>query len=223
MDTRVTFNNIDTLEDWTKHKGATSDGEDPHLENKAVEIDLKHAQPSDIGDFKLRIAKEMSAFANTDSGILAIGISDNLQVSNKTSNLIDWLDKNIRDLLEPQLAGIDFKVCKDDNDGEFVLVHIPKGRVIPYRVGSVKSCSKEKRSLREYFQRIGTNSVPIPMPIVRSLYLSNERSLDIETFVEPTRVYQDNNGDSEEPYIELGLIVKPDQIRLVNEYYLNHL
>ena len=219
MDTRAIFNNIETLEGWARHKGATADGEDSHLENKAVEIDLQHAQPSEVGDFKLRIAKEMSAFANTDSGILAIGISDSLKVSNKTPNLIDWLDKNIRDLLEPQLAAIDFKVCKADNDDEFVLVYIPKGKVIPYRVGSVKSCTREKRNLREYFQRIGTNSVPIPMPIVRSLYLSNERSLDIETYVEPTQVYQDNGGD-EEPYIELGLIVKPDQIRLVNEYYL---
>src|SRR5690606_22597865 len=126
--------------------------------------------------------------ANTDSGIIAVGIGDNLAVVNRTSGLVDWLDKNIRDLLEPHLAGISIKECQDSNGNVFALMYVPKGRVMPYRVGSVKSCSKEKKNLREYFQRIGTNSVPIPMPIVRSLYLSNERSLDITVHVEPTQV-----------------------------------
>src|SRR5690606_26457088 len=126
-----------------------------YLENKSVDIDLYKAQPSDIGDFKLRLAKEMSAFANTDSGIIAVGIGDNLAVVNRTSGLVDWLDKNIRDLLEPHLAGISIKECQDSNGNVFALMYVPKGRVMPYRVGSVKSCSKEKKNLREYFQRIG--------------------------------------------------------------------
>jgi len=217
MDTKAIYANVNSYEDWLTYKTDTSDGESSYLENKSVDIDLHKAQPSDIGDFKLRLAKEMSAFANTDSGIIAVGIGDNLAVVNRTSGLVDWLDKNIRDLIEPHLAGISIKECKDSNGNVFALMYVPKGRVMPYRVGSVKSCSKEKKSLREYFQRIGTNSVPIPMPIVRSLYLSNERSLDITVHVEPTQVTQHVDvGD----FVELGIRVSPDQSRLINEYYL---
>lgn len=218
MDTRKIFDDVKNLKDWTSHSSGTTDGESPYIENKAVNIDLHTAKPSDIGDFKLRIAKEMSAFVNTDSGIIALGIDTNLKVSNKTANLEDWLDKNIRDMVEPQIAGIDFKTCTDTSGKIFVLLYVPKGNVIPYRVSSVKSCEREKKNLREYFQRIGTNSVPIPMPIVRSLYLSNERSVDISAQLKPISVHL---GDSkEQPYIELGIEVKPDQTRLINEYYL---
>jgi len=218
MDARKIFSSVNNLEDWSSYSSSTADGESPYLENKEVDIDLYKAKPSEIGDFKLRIAKEMSAFANTDSGIIALGIDSNLHVSNKTARLEDWLDKNIRDMIEPQLAGVDFKTCTDAAGKEFVLVYVPKGNVIPYRVSSVKSCEREKKNLREYFQRIGTNSVPIPMPIVRSLYLSNERSVDISAYIKPIAVHL---GDSEDlPYIELGIEVRPDQSRLINEYYL---
>lgn len=218
MDTRAVFNSVNSLEDWVSHSSDTADGESPYIENKEVDIDLRTSKPSEIGDFKLRIAKEMSAFANTDSGVIALGINNDLQVGNKTTRLEDWLDKNIRDMIEPQLAGIDFKTCMDTYGKEFVLVYIPKGNVIPYRVSSVKSCEKEKKNLREYFQRIGTSSVPIPIPIVRSLYLSNERSVDITSYVMPIAVHL---GDGEEQsYIELGIEVNPDQSRLINEYYL---
>lgn len=218
MDIKTIFSSTNKLEDWTSHASGTADGESSHFENKEVDIDLHKAKPSEIGDFKLRIAKEMSAFANTDSGIIALGIDSSLQVGNKTANLEDWLDKNIRDMIEPQLAGIDFKTCTDSTGNEFVLVYIPKGNVMPYRVSSVKSCEREKKNLREYFQRIGTNSVPIPMPIVRSLYLSNERAVDVLAYVKPIGVYLGNH--EEQPYIELGIEVKPDQSRLINEYYL---
>ena len=218
MDTRKIFDAVSNLNDWSSYGSSTQDGESPYIENKAVDIDLHKAKPSEVGDFKLRIAKEMSAFANTDSGIIALGVDTNLQISNQTANLEDWLDKNIRDMLEPQLSGIDFKTCADQGGNEFVLVYIPKGNVMPYRVSSVKSCEKEKKNLREYFQRIGTNSVPIPMPIVRSLYLSNARAVDISAHVKPISVHLGNN--EEQPYIELGIEIKPDESRLINEYYL---
>lgn len=212
------FDDVKTLDDWTALGGATIDGESSYFENKEVGIDLNSTSPSTVGDFKLRIAKEMSAFANTDSGIIAVGVDSSLKVNNQTTSLEDWLDKNIRDMLEPQLSGISLKTCTDSKGKEFILMYVPKGNVIPYRTGSVKSCEKEKKALREYFQRIGTNSVPIPMPIVRSLYLSNERSIDAAAYVKPVMVHP---GDyDKQPYIEMGIVIKPDQTRLINEYYL---
>lgn len=218
MDVKAIFSSVKTLDDWVAQAGSTADGESSYLENKEVELDLYKSKPSEVGDFKLRIAKEMSAFANTDSGIIALGVNTSLQVSNATANLEDWLDKNIRDMIEPQLAGIALKTCVNTVGEKFVLLYVPKGNVMPYRVSSVKSCEKEKKNLREYFQRIGTNSVPIPMPIVRSLYLSNERSVNISAHIKPTEIHLDD-GD-ELPYIELGVEILPDQSRLINEYYL---
>jgi len=90
MDARKIFSSVNNLEDWSSYSSSTADGESPYLENKEVDIDLYKAKPSEIGDFKLRIAKEMSAFANTDSGIIALGIDSNLHVSNKTARLEDW-------------------------------------------------------------------------------------------------------------------------------------
>lgn len=218
MDSKKIFDETKSLEDWISYSSSTKDGENAYCENKEVGIDLNETNPSTVGDFKLRTAKEMSAFANTDSGVIALGVDSELEVKNNTLNLEDWLDKNIKDMLEPQLSGIALKTCTDADGKEFVLMYIPKGNVIPYRVGTVKSCEKEKKNLREYFQRIGTNSVPIPVPIVRSLYLSNERATDILAYVKPTAVH---TGDSDErPYIELGIVIKPDQTRLINEYYL---
>ncbi|CAN5178606.1 hypothetical protein BH11PAT4_BH11PAT4_3310 [soil metagenome] len=218
MDAKEIFDSVRTLEDWVECSSATQDGESSYLENKEVKIDLYASTPSVVGDFKLGIAKEMSAFANTDSGIMAIGIDTDLKVNNNTAHLEDWLDKNIRDMLEPQLSGISLKTCLDSKGREFVLMRVPKGNVIPYRTSPVKSCEMEKKNMREYFQRIGTNSVPIPMPIVRSLYLSNERSTDMLARVKPVAVHL---GSSEErPYFELGIEIKPDQTRLINEYFL---
>ena len=218
MDIKKIYDGVRTLDNWISYSSATKDGENSYFENKELGVDLNATNPSVIGDFKLRIAKEMSAFANTDSGIIAIGINSELKVKNMTTHLEDWLDKNIKDMLEPQLSGIALKTCTDLSGKEFILMYIPKGNVIPYRVSSVKSCEKEKKNLREYFQRIGTNSVPIPIPIVRSLYLSNERAIDLSAYVKPVFVHLGDN--EEEPYIELGIVVKPDQMRLINEYYL---
>ncbi|CAN5667037.1 hypothetical protein BH23PAT1_BH23PAT1_0050 [soil metagenome] len=218
MNIKNIYDEVQTLDDWTTYSGASKDGESSHLENKEVSIKLNSATPSTVGDFKLRIAKEMSAFANTDSGIIAVGIDSSLKVNNQTTHLEDWLDKNIRDMLEPQLSGIALKTCTDSTSKEFILMYVPKGNVIPYRTSPVKSCEKEKKTMREYFQRIGTNSVPIPMPIVRSLYLSNERSTDVLARVKPIAVHTGNH--EEQPYIELGIEIKPDQTRLINEYYL---
>ncbi len=218
MNIKNIYDEIKTLEDWTIQCGATEDGESSYFENKEVGIDLNKTNPSVVGDFKLRVAKEMSAFANTDSGIIALGVDSSLNVNNLTAHLEDWLDKNIRDMLEPQLSGIAFKTCTDSDGKELVLMYIPKGNVIPYRTGSVKSCDKGKKYMREYFQRIGTNSVAIPIPIVRSLYLSNERSTDVLARVKPVAVHLGDN--EEQPYIELGIEIKPDQTRLINEYYL---
>lgn len=66
----------------------TEDGEWSHLELKAVMDDLATTKKSQMGDFKLRIGKEMSAFSNTDAGVIAIGMSKERKVVNAASNLL---------------------------------------------------------------------------------------------------------------------------------------
>lgn len=211
------YNSTTTLDDWLAIRAESSDGEDWMIENKSVPIDLWSAQPSDVGDFKLLIAKEICAFANTNDGLIALGIGNGL-VENNTQSLEDWLDKNCSDLIEPELSGVRLKTCQDSEARKFVLMYIPKGRTIPYRVKATPSFSKNKKMVREYYQRIGTSSKPIPFPIVRALYASNERTINVSACVKPVSIF--NGSDIKQPYIELGIEITPDETRLINEYYL---
>lgn len=199
----------------------TDDGESHNVEFKQVRLDLNSAKKLDVGDFKLDIAKEMSAFANTDAGVIVLGYDGKeKKVVNSTDKLEDWIDKNIPDMLEPRLSGFSMKTIGDKE--KIVILHIPKGKSIPYRVASVGSSSKNKSYIREYYQRIGTNSKPIPEAIVRTMYRSTDSAIDIEIFPKllekQARVH--NNSDVGRGSIKLGLYAQPDATRLIEKYYL---
>ena len=216
------FNKIEDISDIQAVSSDTEDGESHYVEFKQVRLDLYVANKADVGDFKLDIAKEVSAFANTDSGVIILGYDGEAKkVINNTANLQDWVDKNLADMLEPRLSGVMTKTVGSKD--KVVVMYSPKGRAIPYRVASVGSCSPKRRAnLREYYQRIGTNSVPIPEPIVRTMYRSSDSALDIEIFPKiieaKDHVHESEGGRG---FLRLGLFVKPDSTRLIEKYYLS--
>lgn len=126
---------------------------------------------------------------------------------------MDGLIIIILHIVEPQLSGIKLKRCGSPEDGDFVLVYVPKGSVIPYRAAAPAKYDRKKDLVREYYKRIGTHSERIPAPIVRSLYLSNDRATDISV---NTVLLEVNRRRS----IKLGVEVNPDPTRLTTEYYL---
>lgn len=215
------YNRVTTLSDIESILSDTDDGESHNVEFKQVRFDLNSAKKSDIGDFKLDIAKEMSAFANTDAGIIILGYDGKERKAvNSTADLQNWIDRNIADMLEPKLSGIMVKTIGDDE--RVVVLHIPKGKSIPYRVASVGSSASNKSYIREYYQRIGTNSIPIPEAIVRTMYRSSDSVLDIEIFPKIIEA-KDHIHESKEGrgFIRIGLFVKPDSTRLIEKYYLS--
>lgn len=64
----------------------------------------------------------------------------------------------MRHMLEPQLSSIITKTYVDKTGGEFVLIYVPKGNVMPYRVVAPSKYELKKDIAREYYQRIGTHS-----------------------------------------------------------------
>lgn len=215
------YNNVADISDIESILSDTDDGESHNVEFKQVRLNLATAKKADVGDFKLDIAKEMSAFANTDAGIIILGYDGkDRKIVNATKNLQNWVDKSVADMLEPKLSGVMIKTIGDTE--KVVVVYIPKGRSIPYRVASVGSSSSNKSYMREYYQRIGTNSIPIPEAIVRTIYRSSDSALDIEIFPEIIEAKEHvHESDTGRGFIRIGLFVKPDATRLIEKYYLS--
>ena len=214
------FNQINSLSDLNNFLTLNGITEDYQIELKSVTLDLNSEKPSKIGDFKLVLAKEMSAFANTDSGIIAIGYDEKNQgILNNTDNLQEWLDKNIRHMLEPQLPGIALKTCPGQQDKYFVLMYVPKGASIPYRTAAPKAYELKKDNAREYFQRIGTHSEKISIPIVRSLYLSNDRATRFSA--RSKLIGLDWSSKDETGSISFAVEIQPDPTKLITQYYLD--
>lgn len=216
MDLITIYKDINTLADLVDK---TNGYESAHIELKAVLENLIESKPAVIGDFKLRIAKEMCAFANTDGGIIAIGIDETTkQVNNNTKDILNWFDDNIRHMLEPKLSGVIMKSCSDELGNEFLLMYVPKGRSLPYRTSTPKAYEKKKDIAREYYQRIGTHSERIETPIVRSLYLSRDRVTRIEATAK--LITLDRPPDTTVRKITFGVEITPDPTKLIVDYYL---
>lgn len=226
MDISKVYNSIDCLNDVRKYVFNLSDGEACFLELKEVSCDIcnqKNRQAS--ADFKLDIAKEVSAFSNTAGGIVAVGIrniGEGIVVANEANNLYGWIDKNVSSFIEPINRKIEFKLC-DDDEGQFVVMLVPSGCDIPYRVSSVKHADGVKRKdvIRQYYQRIGTNSVPIPEPIVRYMYKSTLRQIHFEAYSDIKYIGKSDDGLRD--VINICQLAKPDEVRFIDgwSYYVD--
>ena len=75
MDIKDIFNKIEKIEDIKKYMSDIEDGETSYLEFKGVYYNLlDKSKKKESARFRLTIAKEICAFANTDGGILIIGV-----------------------------------------------------------------------------------------------------------------------------------------------------
>ena len=229
MDAKDFFRKINTIEDVEKIISNTEDGENDWLEFKGVHNKLKGSK-KESAQARVLFAKEICAFANTDGGILIIGVEKNdsgLEVLNHEDNLEDWFDANSVNMLEPKLHGFSVKSIDANGKGNNpIAVYIPKSDLSPHRVknnykhlnGEGKDKDKYKEIPGEYFVRRGTKSERLEENLVRAMYLSGGRypSFRITPIVKYAFI-----GREVKSNIKVGLKISPDKYKFIKDYYLD--
>lgn len=229
MDAKEFFRKINTIEDVEKIISNTEDGENDWLEFKSVPDKLKGSK-KESAKARVLFAKEICAFANTDGGILIIGVKKNdsgLEVLNHEDNLEDWFDANSVNMLEPKLHGFSVKSIDANGKGnDPIAVYIPKSNLSPHRVKSNynhlndegKGKDKYKEIAGEYFVRRGTKSEKLGENLVRAMYLSGGRypSFKVTPIVKYAFI-----GREVKSNIKVGLKISPDKYKFIKDYYLD--
>nr|DAV82821.1 MAG TPA: putative DNA-binding domain protein [Caudoviricetes sp.] len=229
MDTKDFFRKINTIEDVEKIISNTEDGENDWLEFKSVHKELKGSK-KESAKARVLFAKEICAFANTDGGILIIGVKKNdsgLEVLNCEDNLEDWFDANSVNMLEPKLHGFSVKSIDAKGKGNNpIAVYVPKSDLSPHRVKNNynnlndegKGKNKYKEIPGEYFVRRGTKSEKLGENLVRVMYLSGGRypSFKITPIVKYTFI-----GEDARSAVKVGLKISPDKYKFIKDYYLD--
>nr|DAM56775.1 MAG TPA: putative DNA-binding domain protein [Caudoviricetes sp.] len=229
MDAKDFFRKINTIEDVEKIISNTEDGENDWLEFKSVHKELKGSK-KESARARVLFAKEICAFANTDGGILIIGVKKNdsgLEVLNYEDNLEDWFDANSVNMLEPKLHGFSVKSIDSNGKGNNpIAVYVPKSNLSPHRVKSNynhlndegKGKDKYKEIPGEYFVRRGTKSEKLEENLVRAMYLSGGRYPSFK--VTPIVKYA-FMGEKAKSTIKVELKISPDKYKFIKDYYLD--
>ena len=217
------YHDISTVDDINKYLSNTDDGESGIIEFKAVDRLSDEKDKSKKANFRAKIAKEMCAFANSEGGILVVGVKvENGKVvpSCKEPNLEDFLEKQkIGTYLEPSLKGLNFKsLGVEDGSNKPVIIMIPKSDFLPHRTINNYSGvdGKNKDIVGEYFVREGSDSHKLPEQLVRAMYLSLGRAPRFE-IVPVIKFIKDHNRK----VIDIQALVYPDKYKFIDKYYFS--
>lgn len=230
MDIKDIFNKIEKIEDIKKYMSDIEDGETSYLEFKGVHDNLlDKSKKKESARFRLTIAKEICAFANTDGGILIIGVDkregEGLELRNECGNMESWADKNLTDLLEPRLHGFSVKPIEADNKNRPIAIYVPQSKMAPHRVRNnyPKVLKGEKEIIdipAEYFVRRGTKSEKLEENLVRAMYLSSGRVTDFRVVPVVDRKNMPKEYCEIDPQvITIRAKVFPDRYKFIKDYF----
>lgn len=231
MDIKDIFNKIEKIEDIKKYMSDIEDGETSYLEFKGVHDNLlDKSKKKESAKFRLTIAKEICAFANTDGGILIIGVDKQedgggLKLENACENIESWADNNLTDLLEPRLHGFSVKPIEADNKNKPIAIYVPQSKMAPHRVRNnyPKVLKGEKEIIdipAEYFVRRGTKSEKLEENLVRAMYLSRGRLPDFRIVPVVDRKNMPKEYIREDPkVITIRAKVFPDRYKFIKDYF----
>lgn len=214
------YDSIKTVEDINKYLSDTDDGESGIIEFKEVN---QLNDKSEKANFRAKIAKEMCAFANSEGGILVVGIKiENGKVvpACKEPNLENFLEKQkIGMYLEPSLKGLNFKSLDvEDGSNKPVIIMIPKSDFLPHRTINNYSGvdGKNKDIVGEYFVRESGDSRRLSEQLVRAMYLSSGRAPRFE-IVPVIKFIKNRNCE----VIDVQALVYPDKYKFIDKYYFS--
>jgi hypothetical protein buboB_18958 len=230
MDIKDIFNKIEKIEDIKKYMSDIEDGETSYLEFKGVHYNLlDKSKKKESARFRLTIAKEICAFANTDGGILIIGVDKregvDLELNNKCENIESWADNNLTDLLEPRLHGFSVKPIEADSENRPIAIYVPQSKMAPHRVRNnyPKVLKGEKEIIdipAEYFVRRGTKSEKLEENLVRAMYLSSGRATDFRVVPVVDRENMSKEHCEIDPQvITIRAKVFPDRYKFIKDYF----
>ena len=230
MDIKDIFNKIEKIEDIKKYMSDIEDGETSYLEFKGVHHNLlDKSEKKESAKFRLTIAKEICAFANTDGGILIIGVDKrgggDLELRNECENMELWSENNLTDLLEPRLHGFSVKSIEADNKNKPIAIYVPQSKMAPHRVRNnyPKILKKEKEIIdipAEYFVRRGTKSEKLEENLVRAMYLSSGRATDFRIVPVVDRKNMPKEYCEIDPQvITIRAKVFPDRYKFIKDYF----
>lgn len=218
---RKIYHDISNIDDINKYLSDTDDGESGIIEFKEVD---QLNDKSKKATFRAKIAKEMCAFANSEGGILVVGIKiENGKVVSacKEPNLENFLEQQkISTYLEPSLKGLNFKSLDvEDESNEPVIIMIPKSDFLPHRtINNYKYVTGENKDIvGEYFVRESGDSRRLSEQLVRAMYLSAGRLPRFE--IKPNVKLFYGKDQYKHSRIEIKSVVNPDPTKFIKDYY----
>lgn len=218
---RKIYHNIVNTDDINKYLSDTDDGESGIIEFKEVD---QLNDKSKKATFRAKIAKEMCAFANSEGGILVVGVKvkdGKIIPACKESNLENFLEKQkISKYLEPSLKGLNFKsLGVEDGSNKPVIIMIPKSEFLPHRtINNYNDVEgKSKDIVGEYFVRESSDSRKLSEQLVRAMYLSAGRLPRFE--IKPDIELFYGKDKYEHSRIEIKSVVNPDPAKFIKDYY----
>ncbi|MCD0462013.1 AlbA family DNA-binding domain-containing protein, partial [Roseiconus lacunae] len=114
-------------------------------------------------DFRVKLAKALSAFANSGGGHLIIGVADDgtldgVPTMRKKTSSREWLEQTIPNLLDPTLANFRVHETAGLAPGD-----LPSGHsILIVDVADSVLAPHQARSTKQYFYRQAGHSVPAP-------------------------------------------------------------
>ena len=173
---------------------------------ESVHLDFKAAGALSKDDKKkTEIAKDVSAFANSDGGIIVYGIEEQEHKAHALSYIDgntytkEWLEQVIQDNIQRRIEGLEIFPIREDSDitKTIYVVKIPRSSNTPhmsadkcyYKRNNFRSVKMEEYEVRDLFYRESTPNLKING---YNFYRSEESS-DYITFGFVAQVWNDSN------------------------------
>ena len=169
---------FDSIQTWDDVRALVERGE-PETEH--LEFKLRFPAGEDIGSYvRNTISRTLSAFANTNGGVLVLGIETKLKGTPddhasaaypipNVEELASRLKGYLPQLIEPAIR-IDVRVVRDVNGHGVVLIYVPRGTHGPYRTMGPGERNR-------FFKRRGAQSVLMEMEDLSTSFARQSRQL----------------------------------------------